>query len=127
MANASRSISTVLTDIVGNIQEIVGSEMRLAKTEITEEVGKLRAASVLLGLGAFLLSVSVLFVLLAVVYALSAVMPEWAAALVVGVGAGVIAALCCGLGIKRFKAVRAAPKTTATLKENVEWAKNLTR
>jgi len=127
MATANRSISTVLTDIVGNIQEIVRSEMRLAKTEVTEEVAKLRSASVLMGLGAFMLSVSVLFVLLAVVYALSAVMPAWAAALIVGVGAGVIAALCCGLGIKRFKAVRAAPKTTATLKENVEWAKNLTR
>jgi len=127
MASADRSISTVLSDIVGNIQEIVRSEVRLAKTEITEEVGKLRAASMLVAAGVFMLTFSMVFVLLAIVYALSAVMPAWAAALIVGVGEGVLAALCCTLGIKRFRAVRAAPKTTATVKENVEWAKRLTR
>jgi uncharacterized membrane protein YqjE len=127
MATPGRSISTVLSDIVGNIQEIVRSEMRLAKTEFTEEVAKLRSASLLLGVGAFVLAVSVLFVLLAVVYALSTVMPAWAAALAVAAGAGVVAAVCCGVGIRKFKAARAAPKTAASLKENVEWAKQLTR
>jgi hypothetical protein len=39
----------------------------------------------------------------------------------------VIAAVCLGVGIKRFKTMRAVPKTAETLKENVEWAKQLTR
>ena len=127
MANVDRSISTVLHDIVGNVQDIIRSEVRLAKTEITEELGKLGLASILLGVGALLLVFSALFVLLAIVYALSAFLPAWEAALIVGAGVGVIAALCWGLGLKRFKAVRAAPKTTASVKENVEWAKQLTR
>jgi len=58
---------------------------------------------------------------------LSLVMPAWAAALVVGVTLGAIAAVCCVLGIKRIKAVQAVPKTTASVKEDVEWAKQLTR
>ena len=127
MPTADRSISTVLYDIVSNIQEIIRSEMRLARTEFTEELGKLRSASVLLGVGALLAMLSVLFVLIAIVYALSLVIPAWAAALVVAVSVGALGGILVFAGIKRIKAVRAAPKTTASLKENVEWAKQLTR
>jgi uncharacterized membrane protein YqjE len=127
MATAERPIASVLHDIVGNVQDIVRSEVRLAKTELREELKKSRPASVLLGVGALLLLFSVGFMLLAIVYALSLLMPGWAAALIVGLGVGAIAALCCGLGIARFKTMRAAPKTTASVKENVEWAKQLTK
>ena len=127
MANVDRSISTVLHDIVGNVQDIIRSEVRLAETEVTEELGKLGHASILLAVGALLLTFSALFALLAIIYALSAFLPAWEAALIVAAGVGAIAALCCGLGLKKFKAVRAAPKTTASVKENVEWAKQLTR
>jgi uncharacterized membrane protein YqjE len=123
--NPDRSISAVLHDIVGNVQDIVRSELRLAKTELGEELGKSRSAGMLLGVGALMLVFSALFLLLAVVYALSLVVAAWAAALIVGAGIGIIAALCCALGIKRFRTIRAAPKTTATLKENVEWARQL--
>jgi uncharacterized membrane protein YqjE len=127
MATAERSISTVLYDIVSNVQEIIRSEMRLARTEFAEELGKLRSASLLLGAGALLAIFGVLFVLLAIVYALSLVIPAWAAALVVAAAVGALGGILVGAGIKRVKAVRAAPKTTASLKENVEWAKQLTR
>jgi uncharacterized membrane protein YqjE len=127
MPTADRTISTVLSDIVANLQDIVRSELRLAKTEVTEELGKARTAGILIGVGTLLVIFSTLFLLLAGVYALSNVMPGWAAALIVGTGAGLIAALCFGLGIRRFKSVRAAPKTVATVKENVEWAKQPTR
>jgi uncharacterized membrane protein YqjE len=127
MATANRTISTVLSDIVGNVQDIVRSELRLAKTEITEELAKARSAGILIGAGALMLIFSTLFLLLAAVYALSTVMPGWAAAVIVGAGVGVIAALCFGIGIRKLKSVRAAPKTATTVKENVEWAKQLTR
>jgi uncharacterized membrane protein YqjE len=122
-----RTISTVLHDIVGNIQDIIRSEVRMAKTELAEELGKSRSAAMMLGAGALMLIFGVLFVLLAIVYALSLVMAEWAAALIVGVGVGVIAAMCCVIGIKKFKTLRAAPRTVESVKENVEWAKQLTR
>ena len=127
MSPADRTISAVLHDIVGNIQDIVRCEIRMAKTEITEELGKSRSAGVLVGIGALMLAFSALLLLLAAVYALSLLVPEWAAALIVGAGVGATAALCFGVGIKRFKAVRAAPKAVASVKESVEWAKQLTK
>jgi hypothetical protein len=36
-----RSITDVLQDILGNVQAIIRSEVRLAKTEVAEEVRKL--------------------------------------------------------------------------------------
>ena len=127
MATVDRPIAAVLHDIVSNVQEIVRSEVRLAKTELTEEVGKARSAGLLCGIGALMLTFTTLFVLLAIVYALSAVVPDWAAALIVAAGVGLIAAVCLGVGVKRFKTMRAPPRTAATLKENVEWAKQLTK
>lgn len=127
MPNTERPISAVLRDIVGNVQHIVRSELRLARTEITEEIGKAGRAGVLVGVGALMLIFSLLFALLAIVYALSVVVPAWMAALIVAAGVGLIAALCVAIGLKRMKTVRAAPKTTETLKENVEWARQLTR
>ena len=127
MQNGNRSVAAVLHDIVGNVQDIVRSEMRLAKTELKEELGKSRNAGILLGVGVLLLAFGLVFMLRAAVYALSTVVPDWAAALIVGGGVALVAALCVGLGISKFKTVRAVPKTTTTVKENVEWAKQLTR
>ena len=52
MTSAERTISTVLQDIIANVQDIVRSEVRLAKTEVQEELGKARSAGLLLGIGA---------------------------------------------------------------------------
>jgi uncharacterized membrane protein YqjE len=127
MATAGRPLSSVLHDIVGNVQEIVRSEVRLARTEISEELAKSRIAGMLLAVGALMLTLSAVFLLLAIVYALSAVMAEWAAALVVGVGVGMVAVLCFSLGMKKFKAIRAVPKTASSVQENIAWAKQLTK
>ena len=127
MPNADRPISAVLHDIVGNVQEIVRSEMRLARTEFTEEMRKARSGGVLVGVGVLVLVFCTLFLLLAAVYALSDVLPGWASALIVAAGVGLIAAVLLGLGIKKFKAIRATPQTVASVKENVQWAKQLAK
>jgi uncharacterized membrane protein YqjE len=127
MPSADRPLSSILDDIAGNLQTMVRAEFRLAKTEVGEEVGKAATAGVFIGLGALMLAFSALFALLALTYALSTVMPVWAAALIVAAGEGLVAALLIGIGIKRFKAARMPPKTVQTMKENVEWAKQLTK
>ncbi len=124
MSATERSISVVLQDIVRNIQDIVRSEVRLAKTEVREELAKTRAASLLLAIGALSGLFSVFFVLLTLVYGLSLVMPAWAAALCVAVVVGVVAGVTISAGLTRLKTINAAaPKTVASMKENVEWAK----
>ena len=127
MAAGIRSIPEILQDVLTNIQDIVRAEVRLAKAELGEELSKARNGGLLIGIGAVAAIFSALFLLLACVYGLARVMPNWAAALVVAAVVGVAAAVTLGLGLKRFKTIQAAPKTAASLQENVRWAKELTK
>lgn len=124
---AERPLSVVLSDIAGNVQHIVRAELRLAKTEVTAEATRAGSAAVMVGLGILMLGVSALFALLAAVYALSLVMPAWAAALIVAAGEGLMAAVFVSIGLRKFRATRAAPRTRESVKENVEWAKHQIR
>ena len=127
MAAGNRSIPEILEDVLTNIQDIVRAEVRLAKAELGEELSRARTGGLLIGVGAVAAIFSALFLLLACVYVLGRVMPNWAAALIVAAAVGVAAAVTLGLGLKRFKTIQAAPKTAASLKENVSWAKQQTK
>jgi uncharacterized membrane protein YqjE len=128
MSASDRSVSDVLQDIIGNIQEIVRSEVRLAKFELREEASRAKAAGVLLGAGGVTAGFAVLFLLVAAVYALSLVVPNWAAALIVAAVLGIAAAVILSAGMQRVRRVHPAPeRTVETLKENVEWAKQQTK
>ena len=119
-----RSFSDVFQDIVRNIQEIVRSEVRLAKTEIRDEAAKAKSAGLLITVGAVTAIFAALFLLLMIVYVLSRVMPNWAAALIVGVALAIVAGATLSAGVKRFKQIHPTPeRTVETLKENVEWVK----
>jgi uncharacterized membrane protein YqjE len=127
MAASIRSIPEILKDVLTNIQDIVRAEVRLAKAELGEELSRARTGGLLIGVGAVAAIFSALFLLLACVYALGRVMPNWAAALIVAAAVGIAAAVTLGLGLKRFKTIQAAPQTAASLKENVRWAKQLSK
>ena len=123
-----RSFADVLHDIAGNIQEIVRAEVRLAKAEISEETRKARPAGLALSAGAVCGLCAIVFALLAAVYGLSTVMPNWAAALVVSVTSGALAALATRTGLAQFSRLDPTPdKTIRSLKENVEWSKRQLR
>ena len=127
MPSGDRSIAVVLQDVLRDVQDIVRSEVRLAKTELREEVTKARSASVLVGIGVLAGILTVFFLLLTAVYALSLIVPDWVAALIVAAGVAIVSGVTLGTGLKQFKTVHAAPKTVASLKENVEWAKQQTK
>ena len=128
MAPGERSIADVLQDIIRDVQEIVRSEVRLAKTELREEAAKAKTAAGLLGAAAIAALFAVLFVLLTVVYALTLVMPSWAAALLVSVGVAVIATVMAMAGLNRLKQIQATPaRAMDSMKENVEWVKQQTK
>jgi uncharacterized membrane protein YqjE len=91
--NDERSVSDVLQDIFGNVQDIVRSEVRLAKVEIQTEAGKTARAAKSLVAGAVLGLYAGGLLLLAAVYRLSIVLAPWLAALVVGVFLLVIAVI----------------------------------
>jgi hypothetical protein len=124
MATGERSIGEILQDVLRNLQEIVRSEVRLAKTEAREELIKAKAAALFVAVGALCSIFTVFFFLLAAVYALTLVVPNWAAAVIVAVVVMAAAAVTLVAGLKQVRRVHPAPeKTVETIKENVAWAK----
>jgi uncharacterized membrane protein YqjE len=123
-----RSVPELLQAIVGNLQEIIRSEFRLAKTELKEEAAKVAKPAATLGAGLVLGLYGLGFLLLASVYALSTIMPAWLAALLVGMVLAVVAAAMVTSSSKKFKRVDPTPdKTIQTLEENVQWVKHPTK
>lgn len=124
----ARSVSDVLQDIFGNLQDIVRSEVRLAKVELKTEASQAAKAGKPLLAGAVLGFYAGGLLLLALVYGLSVVLPPWTAALAVGVGASVMAAILIGIGRGRLRVVNPKPeRAVESMKENVQWLKDQTR
>lgn len=127
MSAGIRSIPEILQDVLSNIQDIVRDEVRLAKAELGQDLQRARSGGVLVGVGIVCAAFSALFLLLGCVYGLSLVVPDWAAALIVAVAVGIAAAVTLTVGMKRLRTIQAAPKTAASMKENVRWARQLTK
>ncbi|HKW98888.1 MAG TPA: phage holin family protein [Bryobacteraceae bacterium] len=126
--SGDRSISEILDDMATNVQRIIRSEVRLAKTEVQEEAVKAGKGAAVLGSGAVVAAYSAGFLLLAALFALEIAVPSWLAALIVAVFSGTIGAALVTKGITRIKQVHFRPERTInTMKENLEWAKNQTR
>ena len=123
-----RSFSNVLENIVGNVQEIIRAEVRLAKAEVREEAAKAGRASVILGAGAVLALYALGFFFLAALFALEMTLAPWLAAIILTVAIGIAASLLIAMGVKRMKHVHPRPeKTIHSIQENLEWAKHQTR
>ena len=127
MSAAERSVFDVFEDIANNIEGIFRSEIRLAKTQIREEIATSKSSVSLVGLGILSAIFAVFFALVAIVCALSYVLPNWAAALLVALGLAACAGIVISAGLRRFKRINAGPKTTGSLKENDQWARRQTR
>ena len=123
-----RSIATVLKDIVGNIQELVRAEIRLAKVEVRQEIDRARRSIALLLLGGVVAVLALAFLMLASVYALSMVVAPWIAAVVIGVIAGVVGWACVATALTQLRHVSIVPpKVVTTIEESVPWAKTANR
>ena len=124
----SRSIADVLQDILANVQTIIRSEIRLAKTEVTEEAAKARLAVGILASAAVAGLFSIWLLLLGILFALATVMPMWGAALVLMVLMAVVTMILLNFGKKQLKTVHPTPeRTVETMKENVQWVKSQTK
>lgn len=117
-----RSIPEVLQDIVGNIQEIVRSEFRLAKAELKEEASRASKPVATFGIGLVFGFYGIGFLLLSLVYWLTTLMAIWLAALLVGAALTVVAIALMSSSGKKLKGVNPTPdKTMRSLEENVLW------
>jgi uncharacterized membrane protein YqjE len=120
-----RSVPEVLQDIVGNIEEIIRSEFRLAKAEIKDEASQAAPPLKMIIVGAAIGFYALGFLIFTLVMGLATVVPTWLAALIVGAVLGLIALALITTASKRFKQVNKVPeRTIETMKENVQWAKS---
>jgi uncharacterized membrane protein YqjE len=119
-----RSIGSLVNDIVGNVQEIIRSEVRLAKAEVTEELTKASRAMIWLVAGVVLATMALGFLLLTIVYVLAHFFQPWVAALIVALGSGAIGGALAAMGATQMKRVSLKPpRTINSVQENLQWAK----
>jgi hypothetical protein len=117
-----RPVSAVVADIVYNVEEIVRSEVRLAKAQIKNEAADAASSATRMIYGIVLALYAAGLLLLAAVYLLSQFIPAWIAALVVCLVVSAVAAPLITSGWRRWSLLRPATQRTAqVMKENVSW------
>ena len=123
-----QSVSDVMQDIFRNLQDMVRLEIRLAKTEIREEVSKTVTSSVWLAAGTLGAVSAWIFLLWTLAYALATRMPMWAATLVIAVVMTAVATVLIMGGIQRARRIQPVPeRTVESVKGNLEWIKQSTK
>ena len=123
-----RSVADVLQDILRNVQDILRSEVRLAKAEIRHEATQAATAALWMTIGVVGLLSAWMFLLWTAVYALSTVLPLWAATLVIAVAVACAGGMVLTAGLRRFTRMKPMPeRTIESLQENLEWMKQPTK
>ena len=130
MANTTvgeRSLGEIVQDVMRDASEVVRGEVRLAKAEVSEKVGKAGKAAGLFG-GAAVAGLMGLAALVAAgIAGLALIMPVWLAAVLVGVLLAAIGGILYALGKTRLTAIDPVPeRTVQTIKDDVQWAKHRT-
>jgi len=98
--------------IVGNVEDLVQAQVKLAKAELIQMLHQSGRAAKLLGVGAALGQIAVGFLLLAAVSLLATLMPLWAAALIVSGAVGLVAIALIMGGAERLKHITPKPATS---------------
>jgi protein-S-isoprenylcysteine O-methyltransferase Ste14 len=120
-----KSLADLVEDSIGNVQELVRSEIRLARAEVREAAQEALRAAIPLGIGAALGIYAAGFLLLTLVYALAETVPLWLAALLVALAAGATSAILVAAGRQRMKQIDPKPtKTIRSAKETLQWARH---
>ena len=122
----ARELGHEVADIAAELRLLAAQEAELGAAEMKEQVSyAVRGAG--MGLGAFLFADLVLvFLGLAIVFALETVVPMWAAALITAGIYLLVTAILAMLAMSALKKVSFQPKRMInSLKEDIQWAKNL--
>lgn len=111
------SLGELLGDVTRDLSTLMRQEVELAKAELKQSTSRAgKGAGMLAGAGVgghFVL----LFLSLALMFALGALMPLGWAALIVAVIWAIIAAVLASIGRKELKEIKGLPQTSETLSE----------
>jgi uncharacterized membrane protein YqjE len=127
-AASERSPAEIIKNIVANIQEIIRSEFRLARAEMSEKAKKASRAGMMLAAGGIVGLYAAAFLLVCIYNLLSYALWPWVSALLIAVVLGSIAGGLLYAGRKRMLLVKPVPEQTVeTVREDVQWLKEQRR
>lgn len=120
-----RPLSELLTDVTNEIATLFRKEVELARVETSEQVTRAARAGGMLGAAAVVGFLDLILFSFAAAWALSEVVPEGVAFLIVAVVFAAVTAVLAVAGKKRMAAVSPVPnQTVQTLKADVQVAKD---
>ncbi|QHC65274.1 phage holin family protein [Rathayibacter oskolensis] len=122
-----RAGSTSLGDLLGEVSRdlstLIRQEMALAKAELKESAGKAGKGAGLLGGAGYAAIMAVLFLSIALWWALGTLIGNGWSGVVVAVIWGIVAAILYSVGRKSLKTIDGAPETVDSLKKIPETLK----
>jgi hypothetical protein len=120
------STPSLLRRLVNDFGSLFAQEIALLKTETSKSISDMKAATMSIAMGGAVLSMGVLFLLLAAVYALSNVVDPWLAALIVGGIVTLIGVVMLTMGRSKLDPAAMAPhRTAASLRKDTQMLKGV--
>lgn len=120
-----RPLSELFSDLVTETSNLVRNEVALARVELTDKAGKIGRNVGSLVIGGAVAYAGVLAIGAAVIMLLSRVMPDWLAALIVGLIVVGVAWLMISKAITELQKVDLKPEETVeSVKEDAQWIKD---
>jgi len=127
MDDSPRSTGGMLRDVAMDVQELLRSEVRLAKAEVGEQADRVKSAAGLMGAAAAMALLAGICLVVGGIAVLARVMPVWAAALIMGFLLGAAGAVLYARGRDRLNDFHAMPESLDCLKEDISWVKQRIR
>lgn len=120
----NKPLGDLFSDLAGEMSELVRKEVTLAKVEIGQKARHIGKNVGYLVVGGAVAYAAMLAIIAGIVMLLDKVMPNWGAALLVGVVVGIIGWLLIGKARAALQATDVTPQQTVeSLKEDAAWVK----
>lgn len=125
---SERGVSELLAELAEETSRLVKHEAALATRELGEKVRVAANQIVVVAVALFVASASLMALLAALIIGLSAYIPAWESALVVGVVLAVVAGLLYSKTVATLSKVSPVPERTAkSFEETKTWIRQQTR
>lgn len=122
-AQDSDSFAELVQNLLVDTRDLIREEIALARAEIREEMSRIAAVATALGLAALTGSIGIVLLCIATGGATAFMLnwPPWTGYGLVSLVLMATAALLALYGWRQIAAFRGLPRTSATVKENLEW------
>lgn len=123
-AMENKPLGDLFSELAGEMSELVRKEVALAKLEVGQKARHIGKNVGYLVVGGAVAYAAMLAIIAGIVMLLDGVMPNWVAAIVVGVVVGIVGWLLIGKARAALQATDITPQQTVeTLKEDAAWVK----